>query len=172
MQVGSRNIKNDYEMCSVKIKSVRSVKDLGVTVTSNLKISLMCNESVWKANRKKLGAYAEAARDLGGHLHDISPWACGRKESITPIHRASDNWVTTVYLSWQQGHKSLLDIAYLLTTRWIGEWVVSEKLPKFYHSAWALNPRSLGCEPSVLSLHHRAPKQDDGFDYERNFTLE
>ncbi len=36
-QVGSRNIKNDYEMRSVKIKNVHSVKDLDVTVTSNLK---------------------------------------------------------------------------------------------------------------------------------------
>ncbi len=39
LQVGSRNIKNDYEMRGVRIKSVDSVKDLGVTVTSNLKFS-------------------------------------------------------------------------------------------------------------------------------------
>ncbi len=39
LQVGSRNIKTDYEMCGVKIKSVHSVKDLDVTVTSNLKFS-------------------------------------------------------------------------------------------------------------------------------------
>ncbi len=39
LQIGSRNIKNDYEMLGVKIKSVHSVKDLGVTVTSNLKFS-------------------------------------------------------------------------------------------------------------------------------------
>ncbi len=39
LQVGSRNIKNDYEMLGVKIKSVHSVKDLGVTVTFNLKFS-------------------------------------------------------------------------------------------------------------------------------------
>ncbi len=39
LQVGSRNIKNGYEMRDVKIKSVDSVKDLGVTVTSNLKFS-------------------------------------------------------------------------------------------------------------------------------------
>ncbi len=38
LQVGSRNIK-DYELCGVKIKSVYSVKDLGVTVASNLKFS-------------------------------------------------------------------------------------------------------------------------------------
>ncbi len=41
---GSGNIKNDYEMRGVEIKSVHSVKDLGVTVTSNLKFSQQCNE--------------------------------------------------------------------------------------------------------------------------------
>ncbi len=35
LQFGSRNIK-DYEMCGLKIKSVHSVKDLRVTVASNL----------------------------------------------------------------------------------------------------------------------------------------
>ncbi len=39
-------------MCGVKIKSVHSVKDLGVTVASNLKISQQCNASVKKAKRK------------------------------------------------------------------------------------------------------------------------
>ncbi len=52
LQVGSRNIKNDYEMCGVKIKTVHSVKDLGVSVTSNLKFSQQCNESVIKANKR------------------------------------------------------------------------------------------------------------------------
>ncbi len=51
LQVGSRNIKKDYEMCGDKIKSVHSVKDLGVTVASTLKFSQQCNESVKKANR-------------------------------------------------------------------------------------------------------------------------
>ncbi len=51
LQVGSRNIKNDYEMRGVKIKSFHSVKDLDVKVTSNLKLSQQCNESVIKANR-------------------------------------------------------------------------------------------------------------------------
>ncbi len=46
-QVGSRNIK-DYEMCGVEVKSVHSVKDLGVTVASNIKFSQLCNESVKK----------------------------------------------------------------------------------------------------------------------------
>ncbi len=52
LQVGSRNIKNDYEMRGVKIKSVHSVKGFGVTVISNLKFSQQCNVSVTKANRK------------------------------------------------------------------------------------------------------------------------
>ncbi len=49
LQVGSRNIKKDYEMYG-KIKSVHSVKDLGVTIASNLKFSQQCNDSVKKAN--------------------------------------------------------------------------------------------------------------------------
>ncbi len=51
LQVGSKNIKKDYEMCGVKLKSVHSVIDLGVTVASNLKFSLQCNESGKRANR-------------------------------------------------------------------------------------------------------------------------
>ncbi len=51
LQVGSRSIKNDYEVRGVKIKCVHSVKDLGVSVASNLKFSQHCNESVIKANR-------------------------------------------------------------------------------------------------------------------------
>ncbi len=51
LQVGNRIIKNDYEMRGVNIKSVHSVKDLGITVTSNLKISKQRNEFVKKANR-------------------------------------------------------------------------------------------------------------------------
>ncbi len=50
LQVGNRNIKNDYVMHGSKIKSVRSVKDLGITVASNLKFSQQCNESIKKAN--------------------------------------------------------------------------------------------------------------------------
>ncbi len=46
LQVGSRNIKSDYEMRGVIIESVHSLKDLGVTVASNLKYSQKCNESV------------------------------------------------------------------------------------------------------------------------------
>ncbi len=50
LQVGSRNIKNDYEMRGVKIKRVHSVQDLGVTVTSNLKFFQQGNESLKRAN--------------------------------------------------------------------------------------------------------------------------
>ncbi len=41
----------DDEMCGVKIKSVQSVKDLSITVSSNIKISQQCNEAVKKVNR-------------------------------------------------------------------------------------------------------------------------
>ncbi len=51
LHIGSINRKTDYEVCSIKIKSVQSVKDLGVTVSSNLKFSEQCNEAVKKANR-------------------------------------------------------------------------------------------------------------------------
>ncbi len=51
LQVESRYIKNDSEMWGVEFKSILSVKDLVVTVASNLKFSQQCNESVKKANR-------------------------------------------------------------------------------------------------------------------------
>ncbi len=38
-------------MCGVKIKSGQSVKDLGVTVSFNLKFSQQCNEAAKKGNR-------------------------------------------------------------------------------------------------------------------------
>ncbi len=38
-------------MCGIKIKSVHSVKDLGVTVTYNVKFFQQYNESDIKANR-------------------------------------------------------------------------------------------------------------------------
>ncbi len=38
-------------MWGVEFKIILSVKDLGVTVASNLKFSQQCNESVKKANR-------------------------------------------------------------------------------------------------------------------------
>lgn len=51
LQVGSRTIKKDCEMCGVKVEGVHSVKDLAVTVAPDLKCSQRCNESVKKANR-------------------------------------------------------------------------------------------------------------------------
>ncbi len=51
LQVGTRNLKYDYEMSSEKLKSVHCVKDLGVTITSNLKFSQQCKEAAGKANR-------------------------------------------------------------------------------------------------------------------------
>ncbi len=51
LQVISRNIKNEYEMCGVNIKSVHSVKDPGVTITTNLMFSQQCNEPVKDTNR-------------------------------------------------------------------------------------------------------------------------
>ncbi len=71
LQVGSRNIKKDYEMCGVKIKSVHSVEDLGVTVASNVKFSQQCNESVKKAN-KMMGLIK---------IH----FSCKRKDVILPL---------------------------------------------------------------------------------------
>ncbi len=46
LQVGSKSIKNDYEMRGINIKIVPSVKDLGFTIASNLKFSKQCNESI------------------------------------------------------------------------------------------------------------------------------
>ncbi len=43
----------DYEMCSVKIKSIHLVKDLGTLVMSSLKFSHQSNEPVKKGNRMR-----------------------------------------------------------------------------------------------------------------------
>ncbi len=43
--------KMDCEMCCAKIKSLQLVKDLGETVSSNLKLPQQCNEAVKQANR-------------------------------------------------------------------------------------------------------------------------
>ncbi len=50
-QVGTRNLKYDYEMSGEKLESAHCVKDLGVTITSNLKFSQQCKEAAGKANR-------------------------------------------------------------------------------------------------------------------------
>ncbi len=48
---GTRNLKYDYEMSGEKLESVHCVKDLGVTIASNLKFSQQCKEAASKANR-------------------------------------------------------------------------------------------------------------------------
>ncbi len=50
LQVGTRNLKYDYEMSGEKLESVYCVKDLGVTITSNLKFSQQCKEAAGTAN--------------------------------------------------------------------------------------------------------------------------
>ncbi len=40
-------------MRGIKNKSVHSVKDVGVTIASNLKFSQQCNESIKKKKKKK-----------------------------------------------------------------------------------------------------------------------
>ncbi len=49
--MGTRNLKYDHEMSGEKLESVHCVKDLGVTITSNLKFSQQCKEAAGKANR-------------------------------------------------------------------------------------------------------------------------
>ncbi len=51
LQVGTRNLKYDYEMSGEQLESVHSVKDLGVTIMSNLKFSQQCKEAAGKVNR-------------------------------------------------------------------------------------------------------------------------
>ncbi|MCP3679103.1 MAG: reverse transcriptase family protein [Gammaproteobacteria bacterium] len=49
--VGSANKKYKYKMMGNNIESVSQVRDLGVTITSNLKFSQQCNEVSLRANR-------------------------------------------------------------------------------------------------------------------------
>ncbi len=51
LQVGTINEKYEYEVRTVKLENVQCVKDLGVTITSNLKFSQHCKEVACKANR-------------------------------------------------------------------------------------------------------------------------
>ncbi len=51
LQVGTRNKKYEYEISGVKFECVQCVKDLGVTIVLNLKFSLYCKETAYKANR-------------------------------------------------------------------------------------------------------------------------
>ncbi len=50
-RVGTRNQKYEYKMSGVKIKRVQGVKDLGVTIASNLKFSQHCKDAAGKVNR-------------------------------------------------------------------------------------------------------------------------
>ncbi len=51
LQVGRRNLKYDNEMSDEKLECVQCVKDLGVTIASNLKFSQQCKDDTGKANR-------------------------------------------------------------------------------------------------------------------------
>ncbi len=50
LQAGTRSLKYGYEMSGKKLENVQCVKDLGVTITSNLKFSQQCKEAAGKAN--------------------------------------------------------------------------------------------------------------------------
>ncbi len=43
--------KHEYEMSEVKLESVQYVKDLGVTIASNVKFSQQCKDAAGKAYR-------------------------------------------------------------------------------------------------------------------------
>ncbi len=51
LQVGTRNLRYDYEMSGEKLERVQCVKDLGVTIAWNLKFSQQCEDAADKANR-------------------------------------------------------------------------------------------------------------------------
>ncbi len=51
LQMGTRNQKYDYEMSGVKLESVQYIKDLGVTIASNLKFAQQCKDATDKTNR-------------------------------------------------------------------------------------------------------------------------
>ncbi len=51
LHVGRRNQKFDYDMNGIKLDSIQHVKDLGVSIASNLKFSQQCKEAVRKINR-------------------------------------------------------------------------------------------------------------------------
>ncbi len=49
---GNNKPKYDYKNCGVKLENVQYVKDLGVTIASNLKFFQHCKDAAGKANRK------------------------------------------------------------------------------------------------------------------------
>ncbi len=50
-EVGTRNLKYDYEMSGLKLESVQYVKDLGVTIASNLRFFQKFKGAGGKVNR-------------------------------------------------------------------------------------------------------------------------
>ncbi len=50
LHLGTRDEKFEYEMNGVKIDSVQCVKDLGVSIASNLKIFQQCKDAVSKVS--------------------------------------------------------------------------------------------------------------------------
>ncbi len=50
LQLGTRNLKYDYEMSGKKLESVHCVKDLGVMIAANLELSQQCKEAEGKVN--------------------------------------------------------------------------------------------------------------------------
>ncbi len=75
LQVGTRNLKYDYDMSGKKLERVHCVKYLGVTITSNLKFSQQCKEAAGKANRM-----------LGFIKRNLS---FKNKDTILPLHNSS-----------------------------------------------------------------------------------
>ncbi len=51
LQLGTRNKNIEYEINGSKLESAQCVKDLGVSVASNLKFSQQCKNATGKANR-------------------------------------------------------------------------------------------------------------------------
>ncbi len=51
LQTGTRNLKSKYGMSSVKLESVKWVKDLGITIVSSLKFSQQWKDAKDEANR-------------------------------------------------------------------------------------------------------------------------
>ncbi len=51
IHVEKRNKKFDYEVNSVNLDSVQCIKDLGVSIGSNIKFSQQCKDATGKANR-------------------------------------------------------------------------------------------------------------------------
>ncbi len=51
LHVGTRDQKFDYKMNGVEFESVQCIKDLGVSIASNLTFSQQCKDAPGKTNR-------------------------------------------------------------------------------------------------------------------------